>query len=52
MVYVRLLVAVVILCCERLGDYETHQFSDKRVEKPLARFQQAIEDIEVDMVDE
>eukprot|EP00904_Undaria_pinnatifida_P008485 jgi/Undpi1/4767/HiC_scaffold_18.g08120.m1 len=36
----------------KLGDYETHQFSDKRVEKPLARFQQAIEDIEVDMVDE
>ena len=36
---------------QRLDDYETHQFSDQRVQKPLAKFQQAIEDIETDMVD-
>ncbi|CAN0326469.1 unnamed protein product [Ectocarpus sp. 6 AP-2014] len=35
-----------------LGDYEADQFSDKRVLAPLAKFQQALEDIETDMVDE
>lgn len=39
-------------CWLRLGDYETDQFSDERVRAPLARFQQAIEDIETDMVAE
>lgn len=38
-------------CEQRLGDYETYQFSDQRVRKPLVKFQQAIEDIETDMVD-
>ncbi|CAN0224047.1 unnamed protein product [Ectocarpus sp. 6 AP-2014] len=36
----------------KLGDYDANQFSDKRVQPPLAKFQQAIEDIETDMVDE
>lgn len=36
----------------RLGDYEADQFSDTRVQAPLARFQQAIEDIETDIIDE
>jgi len=36
----------------RLGDYETDQFSDERVMAPLSRFQQAIEDIETDMMTE
>lgn len=36
----------------RLGDYDGNQFSDKRVQAPLAKLQQAIEDIETDMVDE
>ncbi|CAN0403363.1 unnamed protein product, partial [Scytosiphon promiscuus] len=36
----------------KLGDYETHHFSDKCVREPLAKFQQAIEDIETHMVDE
>ena len=39
-------------CWLRLGDYETDQFSDERVRAPLAKFQQAIEDIEADVVDE
>ena len=37
---------------ERLGDYEAHHFSDSRVQDPLAKFQQAIEAIETDMVAE
>ncbi|CAB1103215.1 unnamed protein product [Ectocarpus sp. CCAP 1310/34] len=36
----------------RLGDYEANQFSDQRVLAPLAKSQQALEDIETDMVDE
>lgn len=37
----------------RLGDYETDQFGfDKRVLEPLQRFQEALEDIEDDMIDE
>lgn len=37
---------------KRLGDYEPDQFSDTRVHAPLARFQQAIKDLEKDIVDE
>lgn len=37
---------------QRLGDYEADQFKDDRVRAPLDRFEQAIEDIETDMVAE
>ena len=44
---------VTLAACEkRPGDYDTHQFSDKRVEKPLAKYQEALEDITIDMADE
>lgn len=47
---------VAVPCCvgheKRLGDYDTHQFSDKRVQEPLAKYQEAIEDIETEMIDE
>ena len=33
----------------RIGDYETIQFDDARVDEPLAKFQAAIEDIEVNL---
>eukprot|EP00752_Nemacystus_decipiens_P003497 g3229.t1 len=36
----------------KLGDYEGDQFTDKRVRAPLDRFQQAIEEIETDMIAE
>lgn len=59
-------IACIVLCCifyfcpvpaqqktkQRLGDYEGDQFKDERVRAPLARFQQAIETIETDMVAE
>ncbi|CBN79156.1 Lipoxygenase [Ectocarpus siliculosus] len=34
----------------KLGQYETHNFDDDRIAEPLAKFQQAIEDIEDDLV--
>ncbi|CAM9988636.1 unnamed protein product [Ectocarpus sp. 4 AP-2014] len=34
----------------KLGQYETHNFDDDRMLEPLAKFQQAIEDIEDDLV--
>lgn len=36
----------------RLGEYDTDQFRDERIQAPLAKFQQAIEGIETDMIDE
>lgn len=50
--YVLLLLAM--LCCAvlcRLGQYSPNQFDDDRVRVPLAKFQQAIEDIETDLMD-
>lgn len=35
----------------RLGQYEEDQFADDRMRAPLAKFKQALEEIEVDIVD-
>jgi len=35
-----------------LGDYEPDQFTDDKVREPLQRFQQAIEVIETELIDE
>ncbi|CAM9225448.1 unnamed protein product [Hapterophycus canaliculatus] len=36
----------------KIGDYEADQFTDDKVRKPLQKFQQAIEHIETELVDE
>lgn len=38
-----------LLNVRRIGDYESDQFSDDRVKVPLAKFQDAIEEIESDL---
>lgn len=42
----------LLLAYRRLGDYEPNHFSDDKVRQPLCKFQEALEDIETELVDE